>query len=103
MEEGITLTGFVQGRVDIVVEQTYSKEYKAVGWINLQPVFSYQRPADILKKVADLNRDKFPQFKFQLSMRAVPVFNEDDENVTIYDVDIDDYDTEFEEVKGEEE
>lgn len=101
MTNEITLTGFVQGRVDIVIEQTYAKEYKAVGWINLQPVFSYQRPAEILKKVADLNRDKFPQFKFQLSMRAVPVFNEEGENVTIYDVD--DYDTEFEEVKGEEE
>ena len=97
MEEGITLTGFVQGRVDIVVEQTYSKEYKATGWINLQPVFSYQRPAEILKKVADLNRDKFPQFKFQLSMRAVPVVNEEDELLTIHD-----FDTEFEEVKGEE-
>jgi len=34
-------------------------------------------------------------------MEAVPVFNQDGENVTIYDVD--DYDTEFEEVKGEEE
>ena len=39
MTNEITLTGFVQGRVDIVVEQTYAKEYKAVGWINLQPVF----------------------------------------------------------------
>ena len=103
MTNEITLTGFVQGRVDVVIEQTYSKEYKATGWINLQPVFSYQRPAEILKKVADLNRDKFPQFKFQLSMEAVPVFNQEGENVTIYDVDIDDYDTEFEEVKGEEE
>ena len=101
MTNEITLTGFVQGRVDIVIEQTYAKEYKAVGWINLQPVFSYQRPAEILKQVADLNRDKFPQFKFQLSMEAVPVFNQEGENVTIYDVD--DYDTEFEEVKGEEE
>lgn len=103
MANEITLTGFVQGRVDIVVEQTYAKEYKATGWINLQPVFSYQRPAEILKKVADLNRDKFPQFKFQISMEAVPVFNKEGENVTIYDVDIDDYDTEFEEIKGEEE
>tara|TARA_Y100000114_G_scaffold129711_1_gene127235 strand:- start:30 stop:299 length:270 start_codon:yes stop_codon:yes gene_type:complete len=89
MEEGITLTGFVQGRVEIVVDQTYAKDFKAVGWINLQPVFSYQIPVEILKEVADLNRDKFSQFKFQLSMEAIPV--------------IDDYDTEFEEVNGEEE
>ena len=89
MEEDVTLTGFIQGRVDIVVDQTYAKDFKAVGWINLQPVFSYQRPAEILQEVATLNRDKFPQFKFQLSMEAIPV--------------IDDYDTEFEEVNGEEE
>jgi len=71
MANEITLTGFVQGRVDIVVEQTYAKEYKAVGWINLEPVFSHQIPVDILKVVADKNRDKFSGFKFQLSMRAV--------------------------------
>lgn len=88
MEEGITLTGFVQGRVDIVVKQSYGSEYKASGWINIEPVFSYQRPTKILKKVSELNKDKFPQFKFQLNMRAVPVFNKEDELVTIYDVDI---------------
>ena len=89
MEEDVTLTGFIQGRVDIVVDQTYAKDFKAVGWINLQPVFSYQRPAEILQEVATLNKEKFSQFKFQLVMEAIPV--------------VDDYDTEFEEVKGEEE
>tara|TARA_R100000234_G_scaffold109952_1_gene82110 strand:- start:460 stop:729 length:270 start_codon:yes stop_codon:yes gene_type:complete len=89
MEEDVTLTGFIQGRVDIVVDQTYAKDFKAVGWINLQPVFSYQRPAEILQEVATLNKEKFSQFKFQLVMEAIPV--------------VDDYDTEFEEVNGEEE
>ena len=93
MTNEITLTGFVQGRVDVVVNQSYGKEYKATGWINLEPVFSYQRPIEILKKVADLNRDKFPQFKFQLGMRAIPVVNKDDEVITIFDF----------EKKGEEE
>ena len=68
----ITLTGFVQGKVEIVVEQSYGKSYKAVGWINLEPVFSHQIPVEILKAVAaNKNRDKFSSFKFQLSMRAV--------------------------------
>ena len=89
MEDNVTLTGFIQGRVDIVVDQTYAKDFKAVGWINLQPVFSYQRPAEILQEVATLNKEKFSQFKFQLVMEAIPV--------------VDDYDTEFEEVNGEEE
>ena len=89
MEEDVTLTGFIQGRVEIVVDQTYAKDFKAVGWINLQPVFSYQRPAEILQEVATLNKEKFSQFKFQLVMEAIPV--------------VDDYDTEFEEVNGEEE
>mgnify|MGYP003119539161 FL=1 len=89
MEEDVTLTGFIQGRVDIVVDQTYAKDFKAVGWINLQPVFSYQRPAEILQEVATLNKEKFSQFKFQLVMEAIPL--------------VDDYDTEFEEVNGEEE
>ena len=89
MEEDVTLTGFIQGRVDIVVDQTYAKDFKAVGWINLQPVFSYQRPAEILQEVATLNKEKFSQFKFQLVMEAITV--------------VDDYDTEFEEVNGEEE
>ena len=89
MEEDVTLTGFIQGRVDIVVDQTYAKDFKAVGWINLQPVFSYQRPAEILQEVATLNKEKFSQFKFQLVMEAIPV--------------VDDYDTEFEDVNGEEE
>lgn len=96
MQEGITLTGFVQGRVDIVVKQSYGSEYKASGWINLEPVFSYQKPTQILRTVSELNKDKFPQFKFQLSMRAVPVFNKEDELVTIYDVD-------FIGIEGEEE
>lgn len=96
MQEGITLTGFVQGRVDVVVKQSYGSEYKASGWINLEPVFSYQTPTKILRKVSELNKDKFPQFKFQLSMRAVPVFNKEDELVTIYDVD-------FIGIEGEEE
>ena len=89
MAEDVTLTGFIQGRVDIVVDQTYAKDFKAVGWINLQPVFSYQRPAEILQEVATLNKEKFSQFKFQLVMEAIPL--------------VDDYDTEFEEVNGEEE
>ena len=89
MEEDVTLTGFIQGRVEIVVDQTYAKDFKAVGWINLQPVFSYQRPAEILQEVATLNKEKFSQFKFQLVMEAIPL--------------VDDYDTEFEEVNGEEE
>lgn len=89
MEDNVTLTGFIQGRVEIVVDQTYAKDFKAVGWINLQPVFSYQRPAEILQEVATLNKEKFSQFKFQLVMEAIPL--------------VDDYDTEFEEVNGEEE
>ena len=71
MTNEITLTGFVQGKVEIVVEQSYGKSYKAVGWINLEPVFSHQIPVEILKAVASKNRDKFSSFKFQLSMRAV--------------------------------
>ena len=49
MQEGITLTGFVQGRVDVVVKQSYGSEYKASGWINLEPVFSYQTPTKWIK------------------------------------------------------
>ena len=67
----ITLKGFVQGKVEIVVEQSYGKSYQAVGWINLEPVFSHQIPVEILKAVSNKNRDKFSGFKFQLSMRAV--------------------------------
>ena len=73
----ITLTGFVQGKVEIVVEQSYGKSYKAVGWIN-EPVLSHQIPVEILKAVASKNRDKFSSFKFQLSMIAVVVKGEEE-------------------------
>tara|TARA_Y100001972_G_C7518546_1_gene261666 strand:+ start:164 stop:472 length:309 start_codon:yes stop_codon:yes gene_type:complete len=89
MQEDVKLTGFIQGRVEIVVDQTYAKDFKAVGWINLQPVFSYQRPDEILQEVANLNKEKFSHFRFQLVMEAITM--------------VDDYDTEFEEVNGEEE
>ncbi len=67
MTDEITLRGFVQGRVDIVVEQSYGKQYKASGWINLEPVLSYQRPIDVLKAVTNLNKEKFQQFKFVIT------------------------------------
>lgn len=69
-EEDTRLIGFIQGRVDIVVEQSYGSQYKASGWINLEPVFSYQRGASILQKVADLNREKFQQFKYTITLET---------------------------------
>ena len=67
MTDEIRYIGFISGRVDILVEQSTGREYKSTGWIKLEPVLSYQRPATVLKTVANLNREKFQQFKFTIS------------------------------------